>query len=886
MKRAERFAQKGAFVLLIMACLGKPLLAQYAYLDQGLEDVLRDDRHTGLLDIILLLSDAVDVTALKTQMDAERWPVQQRSTHLIKLLQQKAADTQAQLLRKADDSGHVHTDVKGFWLVNAISMKADKAMVRYLMNQPEVAYIELDTGISGRIDDTRGKLSEAKTAGSKEPGIGVIGAPELWAMGYYGTNRIGMVHDTGLHPNHVALADRNLSNRMPLSRSWLPYYSQMPTDRSSSHGTHVGGTMAGLQPESGDTIGVAPKAYLIAADPLSSGDFDYFFSTVQLLQGHQWAIDPDGNPDTTDDMPDVINNSWGGTVSAESPDCQVVMKNILTNVEAAGIANVFSAGNMGPEPSTITRPKNINAGLVNVFATGAVNGNVPGPNYPIAEFSSRGPSTCEETGSLLIKPEVVAPGENVRSAVGNAGAYDVFSGTSMAAPHVSGGVLLLKEAFPTLTGEEVLLALYHTAIDLGEPGEDNDYGNGLIDLKAAFDYLAQMYEPHPPANMEIDIELVEIRAPNAAFRCANPSANMIQPEIRVRNKGAAFTENITVYGSINEANHFEVDLGTVSLQAAEVMDFLLPEMSVSSNAEQVEFHVHIAPLPGEGDVLNNHRVRRWQQLAELSESNFFYEENFDNGFDKWRVIDPGGSKTWQVGEHIQRNGQVGKVAWLNFYSYLPINYQRDHLISPVLSNMGPSYSVSFDYVYKRASSSPNRQDTLEISAVYNCGDASKVLWRKGGAELWTNNTNTADGLPLSGGDWSLAEFIFSIWDLPNYNHETGVSLMFTGINGGANHLLIDNILIDSFLGVNRVEPSHDLSLAPNPANSGVRLNWSTTEAIARVSLHDIQGKQIRTYPAVTANEELSIEGLTPGVYLVEVIWPDATRAMAKLVVAY
>ena len=48
----------------------------------------------------------------------------------------------------------------------------------------------------------------------------------------------------------------------------------------------------------------------------------------------------------------------------------------------------------------------------------------------------------------------------------------------MAAPHVSGSILLLKEAFPFLSGEELLWALYLSAVDLGIPGEDNIYGMG------------------------------------------------------------------------------------------------------------------------------------------------------------------------------------------------------------------------------------------------------------------------------------------------------------------------------------------------------------------------------------------------------------------------
>ena len=78
----------------------------------------------------------------------------------------------------------------------------------------------------------------------------------------------------------------------------------------------------------------------------------------------------------------------------------------------------------------------------------------------ISTFSTRGPTQCpSEGGSLEIYPEVSAPGQAVRSASGENG-FDVKSGTSMAAPHVTGCFLLLKEAFPFLSGEEILLAIY------------------------------------------------------------------------------------------------------------------------------------------------------------------------------------------------------------------------------------------------------------------------------------------------------------------------------------------------------------------------------------------------------------------------------------------
>ncbi|NIV72239.1 MAG: S8 family serine peptidase, partial [Calditrichae bacterium] len=132
--------------------------------------------------------------------------------------------------------------------------------------------------------------------------------------------------------------------------------------------------------------------------------------------------------------------------------------------------------------------------MVNIWATGAVNGH--NPSFPIASFSSRGPSTCGGTGSLLIKPEACAPGVSVRSSQFN-NQYGTLSGTSMACPHVVGAIALLKQAFPQFTGHQLKLALYNSAQDLGASGEDNTYGMGIIDVYAAFQSLGV---PNPPTN--------------------------------------------------------------------------------------------------------------------------------------------------------------------------------------------------------------------------------------------------------------------------------------------------------------------------------------------------------------------------------------------------
>ena len=165
-------------------------------------------------------------------------------------------------------------------------------------------------------------------------------------------------------------------------------------------------------------------------------------------------------------------------------DCNSYIDNIIDAVEAAGVAVLFAAGNNGPELNTMISPGSRIASPINVFSVGALE---PGSKI-VAGFSSRGPSGCDD---LTIKPEVMARGVSVRSAMGSG--YGLGSGTSMATPHVAGVIALLGQAFPEATVDELKYAIYETAVDLGVKGEDNDYGNGRVDAYAAYLYLKYGY---------------------------------------------------------------------------------------------------------------------------------------------------------------------------------------------------------------------------------------------------------------------------------------------------------------------------------------------------------------------------------------------------------
>lgn len=174
------------------------------------------------------------------------------------------------------------------------------------------------------------------------------------------------------------------------------------------------------------------------------------------------------NPGTVDDVPDVVNCSWG--YRQEVISCLDIFWKAIDNLEALGTVVVFASGNEGPGAMTLRNPANRATTPFNTFSVGSTDTL----GVQISSFSSRGPSDCD---SVSIKPEVAAPGHLVRTTEVN-GNYILASGTSFAAPHVAGAVALLRQVNPNATVEEIKWALMSSAVDRGDPGEDNSFGWG------------------------------------------------------------------------------------------------------------------------------------------------------------------------------------------------------------------------------------------------------------------------------------------------------------------------------------------------------------------------------------------------------------------------
>lgn len=345
----------------------------------------------------------------------------------------------------------------------------------------------------------RGSASE-KVVRAVGANLTAIGAPKVWSE--YKTQGEGIVvagQDTGVDWTHKGLIKAyrgNNNGTYDHKYSWhdsikkaigggnnkCGYNIDTPCD-DDQHGTHTMGTMIGN--DGTNTVGVAPGAKWMACRNMDAGvgrPTTYIECFEYFLAPYPQGGNPmkDGDPKAA---PHVINNSWG---CPESELCDgTEFKDVLAAMKAAGIMVVASAGNEGPNCDTIGDPPATYT--MTTLSVGAMDHR----NGTIASFSSRGPSVLDKG----VGPDVSAPGVSITSTIpGGTYSGSMWSGTSMAGPHVVGQVALMWSANPKLIGkiDETIAIIQKTATPKtttqkcggigGDKIPNNTYGYGNIDV--------------------------------------------------------------------------------------------------------------------------------------------------------------------------------------------------------------------------------------------------------------------------------------------------------------------------------------------------------------------------------------------------------------------
>ncbi len=847
-------------ILLSLILLGSTavLFSQTATLTSNLSQKLTNGNNSDYFKVNIVLSSQVNHIVLNEEMKQNKTSVSERAKRVMRESMTLATQSQTPIINLLNKNSNKVSSFKSFWIINMMTIEATKDIILQLANMPEVDYIEEFDHYTGKpIEVIKSTTTTQKSVGGIEPGLAAIKAPALWAMGYTGKARKYYSIDTGVWKDHPAISGAWLGNYQPLTQAWHAIDSPIPIDKGNAHGTHTAGTVLGLEKATNDTIGVAFNAYFMASDPIVT-NLANIKPLPEYIDVFEFALNPDGDTNTTDDIPDAINNSWG--ISGQSGDtsiCSSYVTQMFDAIEAAGIANVFSAGNSGPNDTTIGKPQYVSTGLVNTFTVGAVDG--ANATFPIAGFSSHGPTACPVTGPLQIKPEVVAPGINVRSAVANNN-YASYNGTSMAGPHATGAVLLLKEAFPNATGEEILLALYNSAIDLGVAGEDNTYGRGMIDVLAAFNLLSLTYTPTPPNQFKYDILISEITNPSDEIVCdQNVTATVL-----IENKGDSAISNANIIYQLN--NETAANLNWVGiLLPGDTTSVYLPTITANGFGNyELKVKIEIDTLKKECDYINNQRVARFN-IRELY-SILPYKEDFEMmriDSSEWIINNPDGELTWDTASTSGLPYGYYSAS-MDFGNYTKSG-ETDDLISTRISLPNDdSLYLRFDVAYQMKH--VVLADSLFVYISTDCANTFTEIYKKGGTSLETHDTLMSPFYATQPHHWR-TDYV----DITTYAGND-IILKFKSFNRRGNNLYLDNIWV--YEGVeplsvveNKINP---LSIYPNPTQNNITIDLGNNDIKnSTLILVDLLGKYVSKTNVSQRLNKIDMSNLSNGIYFIK-----------------
>lgn len=326
---------------------------------------------------------------------------------------------------------------------------------------------------------------------NRQQGLGIVNASVAYGRGYTGSGVVVAVVDTGVDLDHVELDENivagngrnffaNGSEGGNGDEEGPPYNPAVGIEGSYWHGTHVAGIIAAEK----NGVGIHGVAYDAEILPLNvytianEGTPNPTFYDKDIAKGIDYSVAKGAR---------VINISLGGDLP--SPEIKTAIQNAVNVAGDNSIVVVAAAGNLYEGDSAFQAANTvyparyaadiaINPAVLDdlgsdgvLLAVGAVNnsGN-------LASFSHK----CGDAMNWCL----VAPGVSISSAFPD-DYLATASGTSMAAPHVSGAAAVLLDMDPHLTGREVAEILLLTATDKGAVGVDSDYGHGLLNLAKA-----------------------------------------------------------------------------------------------------------------------------------------------------------------------------------------------------------------------------------------------------------------------------------------------------------------------------------------------------------------------------------------------------------------
>jgi len=418
----------------------------------------------------------------------------EKGRYVYDALRDKSQATQLPILRWLRERRIEH---RAFYIVNAILVKGSRDLAEALASRQDVARIEGNPHIQNSLPNRAAFVdssSRPQNPGTIEQNIAYTHASDVWALGFIGQGITVGGADTGQRWTHNALkphyrgwdgiaADHNYNWHDAIHDSVgnpCGNDSPFPCD-DFGHGTHTMGTTIG-DDGMGNQIGMAPGAKWIGCRNMDLGNG----TPATYLECMEWFLAPypvGGGQGDPLKAPDITINAWQ---CPPLEGCSVdTLQAAVEAQAAAGIMTVVRGDSAGPSCSTMENPPSIYEASYTVGALNTGTDNVAG-------FSSRGPVIVD--GSNRIKPDISAPGTNIRSSYSTSdNEYEILSGTSMATPHIAGAMALLWSARPELrhdiSGSRTVLneaAFFLAYKQCGSAGPPNNVtGWGRVDIAVA-----------------------------------------------------------------------------------------------------------------------------------------------------------------------------------------------------------------------------------------------------------------------------------------------------------------------------------------------------------------------------------------------------------------
>lgn len=445
------------------------------------ENLIRS-KNDEFFDVIVKLKKEVNSQRIKNDVknaNAEKSKEELQKEirkEIVNESKELAKSTQAsilEILKNEKNKGNVKS-YESFFIINCVNLVARKSIIMELAKRDDVEKIIENKVIKVENPEKSENIMMSRSADDIHIPWNLQAINAVKAQRYIKDCNnevvVGII-DSGVDSTHSAISKNYRGNNPSLAAySWYNTITgkdgsqEKPYD-DRGHGTHVCGTILGSKENA--LLGVAPKAKWIGVKVFDSdGETD----NVKLLKAGQWIMAPNGDPTKA---PKVVNNSWGGNSN------DGFFQDIVKKWREAGIFPVFSAGNVGPFNDGGDDSIGTPGAYPESYAVGAIR-----KDEHIAKFSLRGKSSYTNK----IKPDIVAPGVNILSCIPG-GKYTIYTGTSMAAPHVTGVIALMLQVNPNLSVDQIENILNETALPLKDEyyttTPNNGYGYGKVNAVSA-----------------------------------------------------------------------------------------------------------------------------------------------------------------------------------------------------------------------------------------------------------------------------------------------------------------------------------------------------------------------------------------------------------------